>query len=236
MKRVSVIVLVLVCTLGASGSHAQFAVIDVNAITQMAQQLRVLQEQLANARSQLTQAQAQFAALTGSRGMERLLEGATRNYLPPDWAVFERTLRRVETSYAALGAQIDAVIQGNAVLTPEQTAHLVPDQREQLEAARRSAALLQVTSRQALQVSSQRFDALQALIDAIPTATDSKAALDLQARIAAEQAMLQNEHTKLMVFYQTVEAEERAREQRARELAVAHIGSLRRVPAIGLND
>jgi hypothetical protein len=39
-----------------------------------------------------------------------------------------------------------------------------------------------------------------------------------------------------MVFYQTVEAEERAREQRARELAVAHIGSLRRVPAIGLND
>jgi type IV secretion system protein VirB5 len=212
------------------------AVFVVNEIVQMAQQLRVLQDQLVNARSQLTQAQAQFAALTGSRGMERLLEGATRNYLPPDWAVFERTLRRVETSYAALGAQVEAVIQGNAVLTPEQTAHLVPDQREQLEAARQSAALLQVTSRQALQVSSERFGTLQALIDAIPTATDSKAALDLQARIAAEQAMLQNEHTKLMVFYQTVEAEERAREQRARELAVAHIGSLRRVPAIGLND
>jgi type IV secretion system protein VirB5 len=196
----------------------------------------VLQDQLANARSQLTQAQAQFAALTGSRGMERLLEGATRNYLPPDWAVFERTLRRVDTSYAVLGAQIEAVIEGNAVLTPEQTAHLVPDQREQLEAARQSAALLQVTSRQALQVSSERFGTLQALIDAIPTATDSKGALDLQARIAAEQAMLQNEHTKLMVLYQTVEAEERAREQRVRELAVAHIGSLRRVPAIGLND
>jgi type IV secretion system protein VirB5 len=236
MKRHRVIVLMLACTFWASGSHAQFAVIDVNAIVQMAQQLRVLQDQLVNARSQLTQAQAQFAALTGSRGMERLLEGATRNYLPPDWAVFERTLRRVETSYAALGAQVEAVIQGNAVLTPEQTAHLVPDQREQLEAARQSAALLQVTSRQALQVSSERFGTLQALIDAIPTATDSKAALDLQARIAAEQAMLQNEHTKLMVFYQTVEAEERAREQRARELAVAHIGSLRRVPAIGLND
>jgi type IV secretion system protein VirB5 len=236
MKRVSNIVLVLACTFGASSSHAQFAVIDVNAITQMAQQLRVLQDQLANARSQLTQAQAQFAALTGSRGMERLLTGAARNYLPPDWAVFERTLRRVETSYAALGAQIEAVIEGNAVLTPEQTAHLVPDQREQLEAARQSAALLQVTSRQALEVSSDRFATLQTLIDAIPTATDSKAALDLQARIAAEQAMLQNEHTKLMVLYQTIEAEERAREQRARELAVAHIGSLRRVPAIGLND
>jgi type IV secretion system protein VirB5 len=236
MKSPGVIVLVLVCTLAATSASAQMAVIDIRAITQMAQQLRVLQDQLANARNQLTQAQAQFAALTGTRGMERLLAGAARNYLPPDWEVFERTLRRVESSYAALGAQIEAVIEGNAVLTPAEMAHLVPDQREQLEAARQSAALLQVTSRQALQVSSERFATLQLLIDAIPGATDSKAALDLQARIAAEQAMLQNEHTKLMVFYQTVEAEERAREQRARELAVAHIGSLRRVPAIGLND
>jgi type IV secretion system protein VirB5 len=222
--------------LTATSASAQMAVIDIRAITQMAQQLRVLQDQLANARNQLTQAQAQFAALTGTRGMERLLAGAARNYLPPDWEVFERTLRRVESSYAALGAQIEAVIEGNAVLTPAEMAHLVPDQREQLEAARQSAALLQVTSRQALQVSSERFATLQLLIDAIPGATDSKAALDLQARIAAEQAMLQNEHTKLMVLYQTLEAEDRAREQRARELAVAHIGSLRRVPAIGLND
>jgi type IV secretion system protein VirB5 len=229
MKRRGVIVLSLASIFAASESHAQMAVIDVNAIFQMAEQLLVL-------RDQLTQAQAQLDALTGSRGMERLLAGVTRNYLPPDWAVFERTLRRVETSYAVLGAQIEAVIEGNAVLTPEQTAHLVPDQRAQLDAARQSAALLQVTSRQALQVSSERFDALQSLIDAIPTATDPKAALDLQARIAAEQAMLQNEHTKLMVLYQTLEAEDRAREQRARELAVLHIGSLRRVPAIGLSD
>jgi type IV secretion system protein VirB5 len=236
MKRRSAVVLILACTLTATSASAQMAVIDIRAITQMAQQLRVLQDQLANARNQLTQAQAQFAALTGTRGMERLLAGAARNYLPPDWEVFERTLRRVESSYAALGAQIEAVIEGNAVLTPAEMAHLVPDQREQLEAARQSAALLQVTSRQALQVSSERFATLQLLIDAIPGATDSKAALDLQARIAAEQAMLQNEHTKLMVLYQTLEAEDRAREQRARELAVAHIGSLRRVPAIGLND
>ena len=236
MKRRAAIALALICTLASWSSPAQMAVVDVRAIVQMAQQLRVLQDQLVNARNQLTQAQAQFAALTGSRGMERLLAGAARNYLPPDWEVFERTLRRVETSYAALGAQIEAVVEGNAVLTPAETAHLVPDQREQLEAARQSAALLQVTSRQALQVSSERFAALQSLIDAIPGATDSKAALDLQARIAAEQAMLQNEHTKLMVLYQTLEAEDRAREQRARELAVAHIGSLRRVPAIGLND
>jgi type IV secretion system protein VirB5 len=236
MKKRCAIVLALACTLVTLASQAQMAVIDVRAIAQMAEQLRVLQDQLATARGQLTQAQAQFAALTGSRGMERLLEGAARNYLPPDWEVFERTLRRVATSYAVLGAQVEAVIEGNAVLTPVQMAHLVPDQREQLDSARQAAALLQVTSRQALQVSSERFAALQSLIDAIPGATDTKATLDLQARIAVEQAMLQNEQTKLMVLYQTLEAEDRAREQRAREVAVVHIGSLRRVPAIGLND
>jgi type IV secretion system protein VirB5 len=236
MKRRGVIVLSIACMLGAPVVFAQMAVVDVRAIGQMAQQIRVLQDQLLTARNQLTQAQAQFAALTGPRGMERLLDGVSRNYLPPDWVAFEATLRGVQSTYAQLTAQIGTVIDNNAVLTPAQTAHLVPDQREQLEAARQSAALLQVTSRQALQVSSQRFDALQSLIDAIPNATDSKAALDLQARIAAEQAMLQNEQTKLIVLYQAVEAEERAREQRARELAVANIGSLRNVPAIGLND
>ena len=46
--------------------------------------------------------------------------------------------------------------------------------------------------------------------------------------------MLQNEHTKLMLLQQTAEAEDRAREERERELAVANIGSLRRVPPIGL--
>lgn len=236
MKRRGVVVLIIACGLGATVAHAQMAVVDVRAIAQMAQQIRVLQDQLLTARNQLTQAEAQFAALTGPRGMERLLDGLSRNYLPADWVAFEAMLRGVRTSYAAIGAQIEAVVESNAVLTPAQTAQLAPDQRQQLEAARQATALLQVTSRQALQVSSQRFDALQTLIDAIPNATDSKAALDLQARIAAEQAMLQNEQTKLMVLHQTIEAEERAREQRARELAVANIGSLRRVPAIGLNE
>ena len=44
-----------------------------------------------------------------------------------------------------------------------------------------------------------------------------------------------NEHTKLMVLNQAAEAEQRAQEQRARELAISNFGSLRRLPAVGLN-
>lgn len=234
--RKGVSVLLIACALVAPGVQAAMAVVDVRAIAQMRSQLQALQNQLTTARNQLTQAQQQYLSMTGQRGMEQLLAGAPRNYLPPDWAALEATLRGAQAAYAALAAQMDAAIRGNAVLTPAQTARLAPEQLEQLEAARRSVALSQVTSRQALQVSSERFATLQGLINAIPTATDTKAALDLQARIAAEQAMLQNEHTKLMVLHQVALAEERAQQQRARELAFADFGSLRNLPPVGLGQ
>ena len=234
MKRWSVIVLMTLGALGTSPARAQFAVIDVNAIVQMAQQLRTLQDQLLTARNQLSQAEQQFQSLTGRRGMEQLLSGTVRNYLPTDWTELDAALHGVQTAYAQLAQQLETTVQANQVLTAPQTARWMPEQLDQLDAARRSVALQQVMSRQALEISSQRFAALQTLINAIPAATDAKATLDLQARIAAEEAMLQNEHTKLMVLHETAQAEDRAREERARELAVANIGSLRTVPPVGL--
>jgi type IV secretion system protein VirB5 len=234
MKQWSRVVLIAICALEASRAHAQLAVIDVRAVVQMAQQLRVLEDQLVTARNALTQAEEQFQSLTGGRGMEQLLAGTVRNYLPADWTELDAALHGVQTQYALLAAQLETAVERNAVLTADQTERWAPDQLDQLDADRRSNALQQVMSRQALEVSSQRFDDLQTLIDAIPTATDTKATLDLQARIEAEQAMLQNEHTKLMVLHETAEAEDRAREQRARELAIANFGSLRRLPPVGL--
>jgi type IV secretion system protein VirB5 len=217
-------------------AKAQWAVVDVGAIAQLVQQVQTLAQQLETAQNQLTQARQQFQSMTGNRGMERLLAGTARNYLPPDWQTLEAAARGASGSYGVLAAQLNAALQANAMLTPEQLALLSAQEREQLEAARRSAAMLQVTSRQAIEVSSARFASLQQLIDAIPAAFDQKAALDLQARIEVEQAMLQNEHTKLMALYHAAQAEEIAREQRARELAISNIGSLRRLPPIGLND
>ena len=63
---------------------------------------------------------------------------------------------------------------------------------------------------------------------------DQKAALDLNARIASEEAMLQNEQTKLQGLYQVAQSQEWARAQAAREQAIADQGSLRQLPAMGL--
>lgn len=235
IKRLLLVLSGLIGLAIAPASHAQWAVVDVGAITQLIQEVTTLKQQLDTARGQLAQAQQAYQSITGTRGMDRLLSGTVRNYLPPDWQGLLSTLNSLSASYGTLSLLLNSTLRTNAVLTPAQVALLSTQERDALQNARNSAALMQVTSQQALQSSSQRFASLQQLINAIPSATDEKGILDLQARISVEQAMLQNEQTKVQTLNQSLQADEHAREQRARELSIANIGSLRRMPPVGLN-
>jgi type IV secretion system protein VirB5 len=229
---------VLVASLVSIGlspvSQAQWAVVDVGAITQLVQEVGTLQQQLQTAERTLSNAQQQFQAITGNRGMQNLLSGTNRNYLPTTWSQLSAAITQTGGAYQALSAGVQNLMAANAVLTPQQIAALSPAEQSQLQSARQSAALLQSTSRQALDNTSTRFASLQQLINAIPSAADQKGALDLQARIQAEQAMLQNENTKMAVLYQSLQAQEWARKQSAREQVVAGVGSLRSLPALNL--
>lgn len=218
----------------ATSANAQFAVIDVGAITQLIQQVKTMSDQLETARQQLTQAERTLDAMRGSRGMDQLLAGTVRNYLPPSWAELESAIVRAQGRYQRLASEFQRVVQDNRILSPEVLARLSDRDRTELEAARRAAAVMQVTAQQAYQTSSDRFASLQQLTTAIGTAADQKAILDLQARIAAEQGMLANEQTKLYVLTQSIEAEERVRRQRLKEEATDAFGSLRTLPPIGL--
>jgi type IV secretion system protein VirB5 len=110
------------------------------------------------------------------------------------------------------------------VLSAGQLAALSPVGTGQLQASRQTAALLQSLSHQSLANASGRFAPLQQMIDTIDRATDQKSILELQARIAGEQNMLQNEHTKLETLYQGVEGQYLANAQRMRELTIAGHG------------
>ena len=214
-------------------AHAQFAVIDVAAIAQLVQQVQQLEQQVQTAQSQLTQAQTEYASITGTRGMQQLLSGTNRNYLPTDWAQISQALSG-RGSYPSLAGDVSSLIRSNAILTAAQVNGLSSTQQAQLLAARQSPALLQALARESLTNTSQRFESLQTLINAMGSATDQKGALDLNARIAAEQGMLQNESTKLQELYQIAQSQEWARAQRAREQAIADQGSMRQLPALGL--
>ena len=216
------------------GAQAMIPVVDIGAITQLVTQIRALQDQLTTLRDHLAQARSAYQAITGRRGMENLLAGTVRNYLPADWQSMIAVMQNASAQYQQLSAALRQTMAQNAYLTPAQVAQLTPVARAQLEAQRRSVATLQTVAAQALSNTSARFAALQALINAIPGAADEKAVLDLQARIQAEQGMLANEHTKVGLLLQAVEAEDLARQQRDRERAIADIGSLRALPAMGL--
>jgi type IV secretion system protein VirB5 len=204
-------------------AHAQFAVIDVASLNQLVSEVQTLSQHLAIARNQLAQSQAEYQSITGTRGMGVLLAGTSRNYLPSDWNTLRAALQG-SSGYQTLASDLQGALNTAAVLSPARLAALSPVAGAHLQAERRSVALAQGVSHEALANASSRFAAVQQLIDAIEHAADQKSILDLQARIAAEQGMLQNERTKLQVLYQGVQAEEWANAQQGREQTVSAHG------------
>jgi type IV secretion system protein VirB5 len=213
---------------------AQFAVIDVASLGQLIQQYETLQQELNTAQSSLTQAQQQYAALTGTRGMQQLLSGTQRNYMPTSWADVQGVLQGNSTTYGGLSTSTQGLVTSNAVLTPQQVSTLSTTEQMHLTNERQTAALLQAVTRQALSTTSNRFTSLQQLVAAMSSATDPKGVLDLHTRIGAEQAMLANDTAKLQALYQLAQAQRWAQQQQRREQAIADIGSMRALPPMGL--
>jgi type IV secretion system protein VirB5 len=204
-------------------AHAQWAVIDVGAIAQLIQEVQTLRQQLLTAQAQLNQAQGALATMTGNRGMQLLLSGTNRNYLPTSTAQLTAASQG-GGAYPGLATGVEVSMSSNAVMSPAQLAALPPQAQQQVIADRQAAALRQAVAAQALSNSSARFAAIQSLIAAIPNARDQKGILDLQARINAELGMLQNEQTKLQVLAQATEAMSAVNAQREREQVIVGQG------------
>ncbi len=204
--------------------HAQFAVIDVASVTQLISEVQTLQQQLETAKADLAQAQSAYQSTVGGRGMERLLAGTVRNYLPADWNGLQAALQGASGGNSLLSAGLAGALTSNAILSPPQLAAASPSLAAQLQLDRQTVALTQVMAHEALANTSRRFASLQQLIDAIGRAGDQKSALDLNARIAAELGMLQNEQTKLQVLHQSMQADQWANALRTRERTIAEHG------------
>ena len=214
---------VILWVAAAPAARAQWAVIDVGAIAQLIQEVQTLRQQLMTAQAQLNQAESALATMTGNRGMQLLLSGTVRNYLPTNAAQLTAASQGSGT-YPGLASGVQASMNSNAVMSPSQLAQLPPPAQQQIFADRQAIALRQAVAAQALSNSSARFAAIQSLIAAIPSAQDQKGILDLQARINAELGMLQNEQTKLQVLAQATEAMSAANAQREREQVIAGQG------------
>jgi len=216
-------ILLIAGVAAAPAAHAQWAVIDVGAIAQLVQQVEVLNQQLSTAEAQLGQAKSALQSMTGTRGMQLLLAGTVRNYLPTSTS--QLTAASLGGgAFPGLASAVRVSVNANAILSPAQLAALSPADQQQITATRQAVALRQAIAQEALANSSARFAAIQSLVAAISTAADQKAILDLQARIGAELGMLENEQTKLQVLAQASDALSAANQQRQSELAIARQG------------
>jgi type IV secretion system protein VirB5 len=214
-------------------AKAGIPVIDVTAVANLMQQISYWEKQISAMQKQYDQLTATkdqltqtYNSTTGTRGMEQLLSTSDlqRNYLPPNYNELMSTLNGSSASYAGLANQVQSIMKANSVLTGAQMNALSPELRQIVEQGRQASAMLNGMTQSAYQNTSQRFSALQQLINGIPAAQDPKAIQDLQARIQAEQNMLTNEQTKLQSLYQLSKAEELAQLQRTREQVISGHG------------
>ena len=221
-----VVSVVLLIGLVPMPARAQMAVIDVAAIRQLVMQINYWRQQIAAMGEELDQLEETHAALTGGRGMEALLPlgDDERNYLPSDWAEVSRVLTGESARYGELADAVAEVVDARAVLSPARLDSMSEAERTSVVEAREAAAGLTVMTREAYAQAAERFVSLASLVNAIGNAEDAKAIADLQGRIAAEQAMLENEQAKLAVLYQAAQSERWLREQQLRELAISGHG------------
>jgi type IV secretion system protein VirB5 len=217
----SIVAILIISVLSVSTARAQWAVVDAPAIVQLIQEVEDLEQVISTAHNQLQQAKQALQTMTGDRGMEMLLSGTVRNYLPSGW---QQVANAAQGGGGALAADIQGNVAANSVLSPQRMATLSPESQQLIQSERQWGAARQSIAHQALANSSSRFSSLQTLISTIGSAADQKGILDLQARISAEVGMLQNEQTKMQVMNESLLAQESTLNQKSREMAIQRQG------------
>ena len=235
LRTISVSLALAVVSLGlVRPASAQWVVLDPAALTQLLIQVEQIEQEIALAQQTVSQSKQAYSSMTGSRGMQSLLGGVNRNYLPMSWAQLNGAMVGGGGAYAGLASDVSSTVSRNAVLSSAQLASLSTDAQDSVTQRRQSIALSEGLSREALTVSSDRFASIQTLIGAIPSASDQKAILELNARISAELGMLQNEQIKLVTLYQAAQVAAQTEALRSDEKAIVGIGRLRDLPPMGL--
>ena len=189
----------MMALLAATTARGQMAVVDVQSLFQLQQQIQYWQQQIDGMSNQITTLRAQLQSTTGTRGMGNLLSlsDAQRNYLPTTASQLLAVTAGPQAMPSDLRTAYTQFIARQAALPTNLAATLSLNERTTIN-DRRSAVATRASAMQvAMSAASARFAQLQSLIDEINKTTDPKGIQDLQGRIAAEQVMALNEVAKL---------------------------------------
>lgn len=220
MKKLSASCILAV---GIAASSAAFAQIPVTDGASIAKSVKNQIETMAKWKmqydqmvGQIDQMKQQYAAVTGARGMGELFNNPQlRDYLPQDWQGVYDSVK--SGGYAGLSGRAESIYDNNKVY--DACAGFVSnEQRTNCEAQAVKGAQDKAFALDAYDAAKNRLSQIDQLMRQINQTQDPKAIAELQGRIAAEQAMIQNEQTKLQMYQTVAAAEDRLQEQRQREI------------------
>jgi type IV secretion system protein VirB5 len=205
---------------GSHAAHAQIPVTDVASISQsVTQQVETIAKwkmQYDQMIGQIDQAKQQFESMNGSRGMGNIMnDPALRDYLPADWqGVYDNVKKG---GYSGLSGTGKTVYDANKIY--DACGHLtIAQQRTSCEAQAVKGAQDKGFALDAYNAAKNRINQIDQLMGKINQTQDPKAIAELQGRIAAEQANIQNEQTKLQMYSMVAAAEDRVQKQRQAEI------------------
>ncbi|UWF60578.1 P-type DNA transfer protein VirB5 [Brucella sp. 2716] len=204
-----------------STAHAQLPVTDAGSMAQnLANHLESMvkyAQQIQQLKSQFEQQKMQLQALTGNRGFGAgIYNTALRDYLPHD---ARQLLGNLTTGgYTAAGSDVVSLLRKYQVY--DRCASITDnEQRVACEAEVVKPLQDKALMSQAYDKTAQRLSEVESLMVKINQTEDPKGSAELENRISVENAAIQNQETRLRLYQQMAEAEDKIIQERLREAA-----------------
>ncbi|GGO83787.1 hypothetical protein GCM10011348_28380 [Marinobacterium nitratireducens] len=206
-KTVGVALLVLAIGWTHSAMAGGIPVIDVSNLNQQLLQVQHMVSQIEQLKHQLETARRELDSISGSRGLANLIDSAydTTVEVSVDDVLTAAGLKN-GSQHGLSGSAADLYDSGNSY-----------------------AATWLAQSEKSLAQAQERFSDLTGLVAKVNASPDQKDILDLQARIGAEEVMLQNEFAKLTMLRSQAEANQAIHVQQVQQMSIESSGELREV-------
>lgn len=188
-------------------------VIDAANLVQTIQQVMNDITAINNQVQQIAQMQTQLNSITGSRQLGSILDNPQlRNYVPAEAYTVINALN--SSGYAGLSSTARALRDLNMVYNCQDRSG---EDQISCQAGLAQPYLQKGLLQDAMRAAAGRLSQIQSLMQQIDATADQKAALEIQARIAAENAMLSHEMSQLQMLQGLSDSEERIARSRDRE-------------------
>jgi type IV secretion system protein VirB5 len=229
MKRTTVFIVSLIAfctTLLSLACAGGIPVIDsaniTQSITNSMKQIAEMGKQLTQLQNQYNQMVSQYQSMTQGRGLGNFENNkAFKNYLPDDW----------KSSYDRInsGGYTGLTSSGQSVRNSNQKYDICKNMTSDIKkVCERQAALAyqqRANGADAYEKARARLDQIEKLMKKAGETKDQKEILELNARIQAEQAMINNESVKLQMYAMIADGEKQLAERQLKELAAKELSN-----------